>query len=1009
MTKKFLQTIILQLQEFWAAHGCTIAQPYYTQVGAGTMNPATFLRVLGPEPWNVAYVEPSVRPDDGRYGENPNRFQQHTQFQVILKPDPGDPQQLFLDSLKAIGIDPRQHDIRFVEDNWAQPAISAWGLGWEVWMDGQEITQFTYFQQVGGVALDPVSVEITYGLERILIALNNAGAIWDEPWSDAATYGEISHQGEYEHSKYYFEVASVDRLRQMYENFDAEANACLDAGLVLPAHDYVLKCSHTFNILDTRGAVGVTERQAFFRKMRGLARRVAESYLEQREKLEFPLLKVEGSKSKVENLQPPTFNLQPSTFLLEIGVEEMPHSDVVSILDQLRKGIPAWMQELRLEHGTVRIHATPRRATVHIQNLDPKQPDLEELVKGPPASRAFDAEGNPTKAAMGFARGKGVDVASLEKREIDGGEYVVAVVKEDGKAAGDVLLEALPKLMKEFHFTKSMKWNDSGVAFSRPIRWFVAILGETLIPFEYAGTTASNITRGLRPYGSPEIEIASADAYFEIIEKAGIILDESKRKEMVLAQVKAAAESAGGEALIDEDLLLEVTHLVEMPTTFVGKFPAEYLELPRDVLIKTMQKHQRYFAVKSGKSQAASESDKDMPLANLQPAPLLPYFVGVRNGDTKHLDIVTQGNEHVINARFADANFFVREDVKKKLEDFRPELSGLTFQTKLGSMLDKSNRMLKLGAELCPLFGFTTTETIKPLGRAVYLAKTDLVTQMVTEMTSLQGIIGREYALRSGEDEVVATAIGEQYQTVPQSKIGMALALTDRLDSLVGLFAAGLAPTGTKDPFALRRAAIGVVSPILEHGLNFDLRVAIDETAKLQPVDVSDETKAKVLEFIVGRLRVVLRERGYAHDAVDAVLADQAQNPACAAKAVEQLSTWVARDDWETILPAYSRCVRIIRSAKIESEEWKVDSSELVESAEKELAEAIENTQHATRNTINEALGIVETLIPAINNFFDNVLVMAEDEAVKQNRLALVSKIASLTEGLADLSYLEGF
>ena len=240
--KQSLQSIILQLQEYWAAHGCLIGQPYYTQVGAGTMNPSTFLRVLGPEPWNVAYVEPSVRPDDGRYGENPNRFQQHTQFQVILKPDPGDPQQLFLDSLKAIGIDPRQHDIRFVEDNWAQPAISAWGLGWEVWMDGQEITQFTYFQQVGGVALEPVSVEITYGLERILIALNNAAAIWDEPWSEAVNYGEIRHQEEYEHSKYYFEIADVDRLRQMYENFDAEANACLDAGLVLPAHDYVLKC-----------------------------------------------------------------------------------------------------------------------------------------------------------------------------------------------------------------------------------------------------------------------------------------------------------------------------------------------------------------------------------------------------------------------------------------------------------------------------------------------------------------------------------------------------------------------------------------------------------------------------------------------------------------------------------------------------------------------------------------------------------------------------------------------
>ena len=1002
---KSLQTIILQLQQFWAAHGCTIAQPYYTQVGAGTMNPATFLRVLGPEPWNVAYVEPSVRPDDGRYGENPNRFQQHTQFQVILKPDPGVPQQLYLDSLKAIGIDPRQHDIRFVEDNWAQPAISAWGLGWEVWMDGQEITQFTYFQQVGGVALDPVSVEITYGLERILIALNNAAAIWDEPWSENVTYGEIRHKEEFEHSKYYFEIADVARLRQMYENFDAEANACLDAGLVLPAHDYVLKCSHTFNILDTRGAVGVTERQAFFRKMRTLARRVAESYVEQRQKLTYPLL-TESREQRVESSSAPDYSLisTPQSLLLEIGIEEMPHSDVESILAQLRKRIPAWMQELRLKHGAVRIHATPRRATVWIQNLDPKQPDLEELVKGPPASRAFDADGNPTKAAMGFARGKGVDVSALEKREINGGEYVVAVVKQSGKPAGEILLEELPKLIKEIHFTKSMKWNDSGVAFSRPIRWFVAMLGETVIPFKYAGVTANNITRGLRPYDSPEIEITSADAYFEIIEKAGIILDEEKRKAMVLEQIKAAAASVKGEALIDEDLLLEVTHLVEKPTAFLGKFPAEYLELPRDVLIKTMQKHQRYFAVN-----ALSPSGGEMSEGQRGGA-LLPYFIGVRNGDSEHLDMVREGNEHVINARFADANFFVREDVKKSLEEFRPELSGLTFQTKLGSMLSKSDRMLKLGAELCPLFGFTTTETIKPFGRAVYLAKADLVTQMVTEMTSLQGIIGREYALRSGEDEVVATAIGEQYKTIPQSEIGVALALTDRLDSLVGLFSAGLAPTGTKDPFALRRAAIGVVQPLLEHDLDFDLNEAIAETAKLQPIEVSDGTRAKVLEFIEGRLRVVLRERGNAHDVVDAILGQASQNPARAAKSVEELTAWVARPDWEEILPAYSRCVRIIRSSKAEDDgQWTVDSSKFVDEAEKMLYAEVEKTVNRQPSTVNEALNAVVELIPAINNFFDKVLVMDEDEAVKQNRLALVGKIASLTEGLADMSHLEGF
>src|SRR5690349_16050301 len=356
------QQVILTLQQFWADRGAIVWQPYYTQVGAGTMNPATFLRVLGPEPWNVAYVEPSIRPDDGRYGENPNRFQQHYQFQVILKPDPGNPQEIYLDSLKAIGIDPRQHDIRFVEDNWEQPAISAWGLGWEVWLDGQEITQFTYFQQVGGVTLDPVAVEITYGLERILIGLHNVKAAWDLPWNDSITYGVVRRQEEFEHSKYYYEVGNIESMKEIFERFESEAKAALAQGLVVPAYDYVLKCNQTFNILDARGAVGVTERQGYFRRMRELARRVGEAYLEQRKQLEYPLLKQTMDHRPLTMVKPSSAvhpqgdaSSRPSSFLLEIGTEELPAADVDTALSQLRERVPSLLQELSLEHGPVKI------------------------------------------------------------------------------------------------------------------------------------------------------------------------------------------------------------------------------------------------------------------------------------------------------------------------------------------------------------------------------------------------------------------------------------------------------------------------------------------------------------------------------------------------------------------------------------------------------------------------------------------------------------------------------
>ncbi|NTU76057.1 MAG: glycine--tRNA ligase subunit alpha, partial [Anaerolineaceae bacterium] len=466
------QSIILKLQQYWADQGCMIWQPYYSQVGAGTYNPATFLRVLGPEPWRVVYVEPSVRPDDGRYGENPNRLQQHTQLQVILKPDPGNPQELYLRSLEAIGIDPRKHDIRFVEDNWESPALGAWGLGWEVWCDGQEITQFTYFQQAGGLLCDPVSVEITYGLERIAMALQNVRNFRDLRWNSSRTYGDVHLQGEQEHSKYYFEIADVDRLRQMYGLFEAEADAALKAGLVLPAHDYLLKCSHTFNVLDTRGAVGVTERQAMFGRMRDVARRVAEGYLESRQRLEFPWLNETQLTGGVKTVPVDTKSAANTALvktgkaplLLEIGTEELPPADMETALTQLRERMPVLLNDLRLTYGSVQVLGTPRRLVVMVKDLATSQPDRVNVVKGPPANRAYDAMGVLTKAGEGFAASKGIPVADLQVREIDGGQYVVAEVHETGKPAVDVLIDALSALVSGIKFDKAMRWNSSGVA-----------------------------------------------------------------------------------------------------------------------------------------------------------------------------------------------------------------------------------------------------------------------------------------------------------------------------------------------------------------------------------------------------------------------------------------------------------------------------------------------------------------------------------------------------------------
>jgi glycyl-tRNA synthetase len=988
------QSMILALQHFWADYGCLIWQPYNHQVGAGTMNPATFLRVLGPEPWNVAYVEPSVRPDDGRYGENPYRLQQHTQFQVILKPDPGNPQEIYLRSLQALGIDPREHDIRFVEDNWESPALGAWGLGWEVWLDGQEITQFTYFQQAGGQVLDPVSVEITYGLERIAMPLQRVSNFRDLRWNGERTYGDVLLMGEYEHSKYYFEIADVERLREMYRLYEAEVDAALAQGLVLPAHDYLLKCSHAFNVLDTRGAIGVTERQAFFARMRDSSRRISEVYVAQRQAREFPWLqeKTAAAPVGVPELPLPT---APADLVFEIGVEELPAVDLAAALAQLQERVPALLTELRLAHGEVQILGAPRRLTVVVRDLAPRQPDRTQVVKGPPADRAFDAAGQPTPAAVGFARSRGLPVEALQITELDGGRYAAATVHEAGRPAAEVLREALPGLIAGIKFDKSMRWNASGVAFSRPIRWLLALLGEQVVPFSYAGLQSDCKTRGLRFHTPEVIEVHSVADYFTALSSQGIMLDPAERRAAVADQVRRLMDAAGGDPRrLDAGLLDEVTALVEAPTALTGTFAADHLRLPPEVLISVMKKHQRYFPVLDRQGR------------------LLPVFIAVRNGDEQGLDVVADGNEQVIRARFADADFFIRQDLQHKLPDLLPRLGTLTFQKKLGSMLDKTHRIEQVTEQLTAMLGLNAAEA-EAARRAALLCKADLVSHMVIEMTSVQGVMGRYYALSAGERETVAQAIFEHYlpryagDTLPQGRAGLVVGLADRLDTLAGLFAAGLAPSGTKDPFAQRRAALGLVGALIGWDLDFDLRTGLEAAAAALPFPAAPESQAACLEFIQGRLQSLLLEQSNRHDIVAAVMAVQGANPAGAARAIRALAERVNRPDWNTVLPAYARCVRITR----DQPRTTATLAGCVEPVERELLTALQATAAAARQpgSVADFFAGFEPLIPLINRFFDTVLVMAEDSAVRANRLGLLQQIAALADGVADFSKLEGF
>jgi len=1000
------QQVILRFQEFWAEHGCVIWQPYSEKVGAGTGNPATSLRVLGPELWNVCYVEPSYRPDDGRYAENPNRMQMHTQLQVILKPDPGDPQELYLQSLEAVGIDRRQHDIRFVEDNWESPALGSWGLGWEVWCDGLEITQFTYFQQAGGLPLDPVAVELTYGLERIVMFLQDKRSVWEIDWGGGRTYGDMYKTPEVEHCVYDFEAADVERLTEMYKLYEAEARACLghEPPLVIPAHDYVLRCSHTFNVLDSRGAIGVTERAGYFAKMRDLSRQVALAYLEQRQREEYPFLSsgassVEREAKATADRRPQIPELQqPATFLLEIGVEELPAQDITVAVNQLQTEVSQLLEDARLEHDEFRVYGTPRRLVVLIRNLAPYQKSYERTTRGPSVKVGRDAFGNWTKAAEGFASGSGVYVNDLQVQEYKGNNYLFAVKSEEGESTPKVLATLLPKLIASIQFDKAMRWNSTNVAFSRPIRWLVALLGERVIPFEYAGVTSGNITRGTRADGSPEAQVANAGAYLDLIKSHGIILDMDERRVMIKAQIDKLAEFVSGAVPVDPGLLDEVTNLVEQPTALLGNFEPEYLSVPKDVLVTVMRKHQRYFPIVQPSSREVS---------------LQPYFIAVRNGPKENLDVVTYGNEGVLRARFADAAYFVRHDAQKKLEEFLPRLGTLTFQKKLGSVLDKVHRIEQLTPRIAAMLNLSIAD-LQAASRAAHLCKADLATQMVVEITSLQGVMGREYALRQGEATRVADAIFEHYlpryagDKLPESLPGIVVGLADKLDSLVGLFAVNLIPTGSADPFALRRAALGIVQVLVEKNLSLSLRELLKAAAEFQPVPVGDETIAQAHDFIVGRSRGLLGDQGWRYDLVEAALSARGDDPYRAKQTVEQLAAWAARPDWNDVLSNFARCVRITREF---TETFPLDISHDPDAGMQALYQAYQSVaaRITPQNSVDEFFSAFRPMVPVISKFFVDVLVMADDQAVRETRLALLQRIAALPQGIVDLSKVEGF
>ena len=681
--------------------------------------------------------------------------------------------------------------------------------------------------------------------------------------------------------------------------------------------------------------------------------------------------------------------------LVEIGTEEIPAGYLAPALEALEKRLASALENARLSHGRLAVWGTPRRLALAVWDLADQQPDTIKEVTGPPVHSAYDANGRPTKAAEGFARGQGVDVSDLIVLEAKKGQYLAVRREEKGRPAPEVLVEMLPPLILGLPFPKSMRWGRGAITFVRPIHWLLAILGDEVLPMSLGDIKADRFSHGHRFLHPDPVEINSPDEYEDKLAEAHVVASFERRRELVQQEIDRVSNPGTGLKVIpDEDLVTEVANLVEEPVAILGGFDQSFLELPQDILITAMREHQRYFALADSHGRLA------------------PHFIAINNTRARDMDVVTRGHERVIRARLDDARFYFKEDRKTPLEAKQEELKKVVFHTLLGTSWQKVERFSSVAEYLS---GLLDPSVKTNLLRAAALCKCDLVTGVVQEFPALQGLMGREYALLDGEVEEVATAIAEHYLPnraggeLPATSTGALLSLADKIDTITGCFSVGLVPTGAADPYALRRQSLGVINIILDRNYRLSLKAVIDHAlAGLTPwlKKPREEALAEVVEFFRLRLKNQLTGQGASTDGAEAVLSLHHDDLVAAVARVSALEEVKARPDFADLAVAFKRVVNIIKKfGAQEGFDLKFVSAE----QEKALSEAAAQVEKQAQELIkaDDYTGLLTDIVglkPAVDNFFDHVLVDDPDAAIKANRLALLTRVSRLFELVADFS-----
>jgi len=1047
------QEFTFKLMKYWTDHGCIMSQPYDAMMGAGTFHPHTFLKGIGPEPWRAVYVQPCRRPVDGRYGKSPYRFQHYYQLQVLLKPSPANIVDLFLKSLEEVGIPLRQNDISLLEDDWKGPTLGAWGLGWEVRANGQEITQFTYFQQLGGIDIEVVSGEITYGLERLYMYATGIKNGFEIPFNEHFTYGDIFQQGEFEFSHFNFKEADTSELFRHFSFCEAQVARLCEKNLVLPAYDFVLQASHAFNLLDARGAISVSERQRYIGRVRDFARQCATMYRSEREKAGFPMLErlerdarqewVRNAPARMPQVNrkggdvyKPSGATSMTDVVLELGCEELPPSFQGNANQELRQKWETFVSSLREMHSASpefldslsrmqsEVFVGSRRIALLLRGLPVTEPARSVEIWGPAERIARAVDGGLSPAGIGFCKKNGIDPKEANFSQKADGTFLHVKKVVPGRDLPMLVAEAFRDWVAVLPAPLVMRWLPAEIspAFVRPVRWILALAGDRVIPIEAYGLQAGRETQGQRILSPGVLSIERAGDYSARIREAGVEPSWQARKEKILGEARTIARKRGASELLDEALLDKCAGLSESPHVFEGNIGAEYMKLPARLIKSVLKENMNFFAMQDSAGTA------------------LPFYIGVagyRPGDEKAM---ISGTQDVVVGRLSDGTFYYDGDLATPLADFREKLRSQLLQEGMGSLYDKTERMARIVEGIGSRVRVIANTGSRAIGeaemRAAVLAarfsKADLKSGCVQEFPDeMQGIMGgvlaRHQKLGGEDSALVAGAIESHYEPVgassplPGTPAGLILSLADKLDTLAMFVNGGFDIKGNKDPFGLRRSAIGVLRVLGmdvgdRGGLMLGLGEAVDVALKsleAAGVSIGSETREKVVAFLMGRLRAAWRD-SYDPGAVDAVCARVDARSLFEARELVAAASQALKETGEASLSAalvpYRRARNLTQDISasqvsnygVRPELFKEDAEQHLLRALNDLEKKCEEWLSAGR--FSDYFRGLAALGAPLAVFFEKVLVNAEDPAVKSNRIALLLKVRGLYEQAADFS-----